>query len=57
MGVWVGGSVVVGGATTSTSFLDHFSRISQLLPTPHAPWAVFYLVPGLSGLSPNLVTT
>ena len=28
--------------------LDHFSRISQLQPTPHALWAVLYLVPRLT---------
>ena len=28
--------------------LDHFSRISQLQPNPHALWAVFYLVPRLT---------
>ena len=28
--------------------LDHFSRIFQLQPTPHALWAVFYLVPRLT---------
>ena len=28
--------------------LDHFSRVSQLDPTPHALWAVFYLVPSLT---------
>ena len=36
----------------STSFwtiLDHFSRVSQLCPTPHALYAVFYLVPMLIG--------
>jgi len=27
--------------------LDHFRRISQLHPTPHALCAVFYLVPRL----------
>ena len=25
--------------------LDNFSRVSRLHPTPHAVWAVFYLVP------------
>ena len=29
--------------------LDHFSRVSQLCPTPHALYAVFYLVPMLIG--------
>ena len=28
--------------------LDHFPRISQLHPTPHALWSVFYLVPSLT---------
>ena len=28
--------------------LDHFPRISQLQPTPHALWAVFYLMPRLT---------
>ena len=28
--------------------LDHFSRVSQLHPNPHALWAVFYLVPRLT---------
>ena len=28
--------------------LDHFPRISQPHPTPHASWVVFYLVPSLT---------
>ena len=28
--------------------LDHFPRVFQLHPTPHAPWAVLYLVPSLT---------
>ena len=28
--------------------LDRFSRVFQLHPTPHAMWAVFYLVPRLT---------
>ena len=28
--------------------LDHFPRVFQLHPTPHALWAVFYLVPSLT---------
>ena len=27
---------------------EHFSRVSRLRPTPHARWAVFYLVPRLT---------
>ena len=30
---------------TSTSFWGHFSRLSQLYATPHAPYDVIYLVP------------
>ena len=29
--------------------LDHFSRISQLHPTPYAPWSMLYLDPMLIG--------
>ena len=28
--------------------LDHFPRVFQLHPTPHALWTVFYLVPSLT---------
>ena len=46
-------TAVAGGANGSLYgnfdiILDHFSRISQLQPTPHALWAVFYLVPRLT---------
>ena len=34
-----------GGAATSTSFLDHVSRISQPYATPHAPCDAIYLAP------------
>ena len=35
--------------TISSIILDHFSRICQLHPTPHAPWATRYVVPVLIG--------
>ena len=34
---------------TSTSFLDHFSRTSQLHTTQHAPCDILYFVPTLIG--------
>ena len=37
------------GTATSTSFLDHFSRSSQLRATPHVPYDLLYLVPMLIG--------
>ena len=40
------GAVVVYGNFDIIS--DHFPRILQLHPTPHALWAVFYLVPRLT---------
>ena len=40
--------LISAGAATSTSFGDHFWTISQLHATPHALWAVLYLVPWLT---------
>ena len=38
-GVGAGGvGVGAGAGTTSTLFSDHFSRVSQLPTTTHAPW-------------------
>ena len=41
-------SMSSAGTATSTSFWTIFPRISQLHSTPHARWAVVYLVPRLS---------
>ena len=48
VGLWTVGGGGGGGTMTPTSFSDHFPRVSQLHPTPHTRWAVFYLVPRLT---------
>ena len=43
--------IIVGAVVVYGNFdiiWDHFPRILQLHPTPHALWAVFYLVPRLT---------
>ena len=39
----------VAGTATSTSFLDHFSHLSQPYATPHVPWVLLDLMPILIG--------
>ena len=48
---YVGPQVMVAsdGTATSTSAMGHFSRITQLFTTPHAPCDMLYLVPMLIG--------
>ena len=48
-------SLAGGGSTSFMTWyndfdiiLDHFPRVFQLHPTPHALWSVFYLVPSLT---------
>ena len=46
-GVWLEGGDRPGLVRQLRHHFGPFSRISQLQPTPHALWAVFYLVPRL----------